>query len=327
MALFRRGKKKQGAEGSTSSAGSEAGGPAGTKGAEGRTSTADGPRVGIVAGVLSSPEGGRAEGESPFADVVTRRFGPRPDADPSVGPASASDATTRAAESSEPGPGAGADTPSESGASVSPVSPVSPVSSVSPGSADAHASRAQISDATGRDHLRPVAPLFQDQPATPALEVDPMAQIGRATTITGNIVAEEDLEIHGTVEGSVRLADHTVTVGEEGHVKASLDARTVLVQGRVTGDVVASDLVELRAGGVIGGDVKAPRVIMHDGAILVGALDMSASLPRSAETADRTPERSSAPETAAAPSTERPHLKTVERLEQPGATRADGDGA
>lgn len=131
--------------------------------------------------------------------------------------------------------------------------------------------------------LRAVEPLFPEDPATPDLEVDPMAHIGNSTTITGNIAAEEDLEIQGTVEGTVRLIDHQLTVGTEGIVKADVEANTILVQGRVNGDVNASDLVEVKAGGIIGGDVRAPRVIMHDGAIVIGSLDMSAALPSSAE--------------------------------------------
>jgi cytoskeletal protein CcmA (bactofilin family) len=50
------------------------------------------------------------------------------------------------------------------------------------------------------------------------------------------------------------------------------------VIGKITGNVVATELVEVNAGGVIEGDVKAPRVIMNDGAIVIGALDMSAGL-------------------------------------------------
>jgi len=113
---------------------------------------------------------------------------------------------------------------------------------------------------------------------SPKLEVDPMAHIGHATTITGDVVAEEDLEIDGTIEGSVRLPNHRVTIGSDGIVKASVEAHTVLVIGKITGDVTATELVEIKAGGVIGGDVKAPRVIMNDGAIVVGGLDMSAAL-------------------------------------------------
>jgi cytoskeletal protein CcmA (bactofilin family) len=106
-----------------------------------------------------------------------------------------------------------------------------------------------------------------------------MTLIGHATTITGNIVAEEDLEIQGTIEGSVRLAKHRVVVGSDGIVKATVEADSVLVIGKITGNVVATELVEVNAGGVIEGDVKAPRVIMKDGAIVIGALDMSAGSP------------------------------------------------
>ena len=93
------------------------------------------------------------------------------------------------------------------------------------------------------DHLRAVEPLFLDHPATPELDVDPMAHLGRATTIAGEIVAEEDLEIQGTIEGSVRLTNHQVTAGNEGHVKASVAANTVIVCGKITGNVVSSDLL------------------------------------------------------------------------------------
>lgn len=116
---------------------------------------------------------------------------------------------------------------------------------------------------------------------SPDLEVDPMGHIGSSTTITGNIVAEEDLEIQGTIEGMVKLAENRATIGEEGVVKGQVSARSVLVIGRVQGDVHATDVVEIKSGGQIGGDVKAPRVIMQDGAIVIGSLDMSAALPKS----------------------------------------------
>ena len=121
-----------------------------------------------------------------------------------------------------------------------------------------------------------------------------MARVGHATTVTGRIVAEEDLEIQGTVEGSIRLASHRLTVGSDGSVKANVEAQTVLVRGRISGDVVASEWVEIMAGGLIGGDVKSPRVILHDGGVVVGALDMSASLSsrgRPAKIEDATPGR------------------------------------
>ena len=121
-----------------------------------------------------------------------------------------------------------------------------------------------------------------------------MAHIGTATTIVGNIVAEEDLEIQGTIDGSVRLVGHRLVVGSEGIVNATVEARTIQVIGKIMGNVIATESVEIKAGGVIGGDVKSPRIIMADGAIVVGALDMSAALPSSFGSTDPgplTPER------------------------------------
>jgi len=110
------------------------------------------------------------------------------------------------------------------------------------------------------------------------LEIDAVALIGNGTTITGKIVSEEDLEIQGTVEGSIHLENHRVTVGTDGIVNATVEAMSVEVVGKITGDVIATELVEIHPGGVITGDVKAPRVIMNDGGIVIGGLDMSSGL-------------------------------------------------
>ena len=184
---------------------------------------------------------------------------------------------------------------------------------------DAEAPEATSASTAGRDEpSRALAAHGPDQPARPELEVEPMAHVGRATTITGTIVSEEDLEIFGTVEGSVRLVEHEVRVGAEGHVKATIEARVVHIVGRVTGDVMASELVEIESGGVVGGDVRSPRMIMHDGAVVVGALDMSASLPRQEESVTEESEASGPEEPA------RPELKKVER---PDRSEAEESGA
>ena len=233
--------------------------------------------VGVVSGVLSTGSESGEDG-SLFGDIVERRFGQH-----------------------------GSDTPS-----LPPQRGRDPLSKDSSDDSE-NESVAGESDHPTRDHLRAVEPLFPDDPATPDLEVDLMAHIGRATTITGNIVAEEDLEIQGTVEGSVRLANHQVTIGAEGHVKASVDAENVMVYGKITGDVVASDLVEVEKGGIVGGDIKAPRIIMHDGAIVVGGLDMSASLPNGGGAYE-----------PPAPEPARPHLMPVTNEENAAEESTDG---
>lgn len=119
--------------------------------------------------------------------------------------------------------------------------------------------------------------------------------VGKATTFTGKIVADEDLEVLGTVEGSIQLDQHHLTVGISGVVKADVEANSVLVIGRVTGNVSATDVVEIRGGGYIGGDVTGPRIIMEDGAIVIGALDMKAALPK--DLVDPEPSNAEAPKT------------------------------
>ena len=275
MALWKRSKKDEkradGASPSGAVADSQTGAASGVSGSS----------AGIVSSVLSGPTD--VSEQTPFGDIVARRFGPGK-SQQDTGSRLPPQHPTAAIDSGEPA-AAGADDSSKQ-ASTPGTASGNTLPGRMPGRASGGQGDARDSQQTGpeaRDRLRAVAPLFSDQPATPELEVDLMAHIGRETTITGDIVAEEDLEIQGTIEGSVRLSNHQVTVGNEGHVKASVDAHTVIVFGKITGDVVASELVEVEKGGIVGGDIKSPRVIMHDGAIVVGGLDMSASLPNPAE--------------------------------------------
>lgn len=272
MGLFKRGKKGKGKSGGDSTDSTDA--PP-NEAADAPTIESSPQRVGVVSGVLSTSAETGESGSSLFGDVVSRRFGPNQD-----------DGDARTLPPRYEAEPMNDETPTEASPSDEPDEP------------------------TNREHLRAVAPLFPDHPATPDLEVDPMAHIGRATTITGNIVADEDLEIQGVVEGSVRLANHQVTIGAEGHVKASVDAEIVMVYGRITGDVIASDLVEIEKGGIVGGDIRAPRIVMHDGAIVVGSLDMSAALPNGGANFE-------APEATEALEGPRPHLASVTPVDAP----------
>ena len=149
-----------------------------------------------------------------------------------------------------------------------------------------------------------------------------MGLIGRSTRITGQIEADEDLEIQGRVEGRIHLATHQVTVGRDGVVQADVEAHTVIVIGRVTGNVLAEEVVEVKSGGFIGGDVKAPRVIMADGAIVVGGLDMSAAISDTDTDTDTGAKTDSLPDARVAgpaKQPERPTLKSVEGREAESA--------
>ncbi|HEY0284756.1 MAG TPA: polymer-forming cytoskeletal protein [Vicinamibacterales bacterium] len=97
-----------------------------------------------------------------------------------------------------------------------------------------------------------------------------IAWIGKAVRIEGKVISAEDLTIDGTVEGSIELGGHSLTIGEEARIKADLLAKTVTISGKVTGNVKGVEKVELRTTGSVEGDITAPRLVMADGATVIG---------------------------------------------------------
>lgn len=100
------------------------------------------------------------------------------------------------------------------------------------------------------------------------------ALIGPSIRIKGDLAGSEDLLIEGEVEGSIKLADHTVTVGPSGKVKASIYAGVIIIEGKVQGDLHGTDQVEIRQSGNVLGNIVAPRVGLEDGAQFKGNIDM-----------------------------------------------------
>jgi cytoskeletal protein CcmA (bactofilin family) len=102
-----------------------------------------------------------------------------------------------------------------------------------------------------------------------------MANIGKSITIKGDLSGNEDLQIDGTVEGRIDLPNNQLTIGAEGRVKAEVHAKAVIVIGHVTGNLSAADRIQVEATGVVDGDVKAPRLVIQEGAMLNGGVEMS----------------------------------------------------
>ena len=107
-----------------------------------------------------------------------------------------------------------------------------------------------------------------------------MANIGKSIIFKGDLSGDEDLQIDGQVEGGVQLANHQLTISETGRVQAQLYAKDVIVIGHVTGNITATELVEIQVNGVVEGDIHAPRLIVADGAVLNGAVEMSKGQPK-----------------------------------------------
>ena len=106
-----------------------------------------------------------------------------------------------------------------------------------------------------------------------------MANIGKSIQIKGDLTGNEDLVIEGKVEGRIDLPNNQLTIGGEGEVKADLQAKSVVVVGHVTGNVQATERIEVQATGIVDGDVKAPRLIVQEGAVLNGSVEMGGAKP------------------------------------------------
>src|SRR5262249_46616128 len=98
--------------------------------------------------------------------------------------------------------------------------------------------------------------------------------LGKSVVIKGELSASEDLTLDGQMEGSVTVPDHTVTIGPAANIKASISAKAVVIMGAVTGNVTASEKVEIRATGSVTGDITSPRLVVAEGGHLRGAVEV-----------------------------------------------------
>src|ERR1700758_3297821 len=115
----------------------------------------------------------------------------------------------------------------------------------------------------------PIAP----RPATTTTTAD-QATIGKSLVIKGEVTGSESLYIDGRVEGSINLSGNRVTVGRNGVVSANINAREIVVLGKVRGNLTASDRVDIRSDGSLTGDVVAARISIEDGAFFKGGIDI-----------------------------------------------------
>ncbi len=109
-----------------------------------------------------------------------------------------------------------------------------------------------------------------------------LAQIGKSVVIKGELSGSEDLYVDGQVEGSISLKNNSLTVGPHGQVKASVEAKGIVVQGKLEGNVTASDRVELRKSAIVSGDITTQRISIEEGAYLKGKVDIQGKADKAA---------------------------------------------
>ena len=102
--------------------------------------------------------------------------------------------------------------------------------------------------------------------------------IGRGTVVRGNVSGSGDVVVEGQVEGTVSLED-MLTVEREGRVRADVELRNLTVHGEMSGDIQAADRVVISSTAKVVGDIKAPRVVIEDGARFNGSIEMNVKLP------------------------------------------------
>jgi cytoskeletal protein CcmA (bactofilin family) len=123
------------------------------------------------------------------------------------------------------------------------------------------------------------------RPAEPArsesLRSNEVATIGKSVVVKGELSGSEDLVVDGEVEGSISLRGQSLTVGPNGRVRANIEARNVILHGRVDGDVHATERVELRKTASLSGDIATARISIEDGAFFKGTIDIQKAEPAS----------------------------------------------
>jgi cytoskeletal protein CcmA (bactofilin family) len=106
-----------------------------------------------------------------------------------------------------------------------------------------------------------------------------IATIGKSVVVKGELSGSEDLVVDGEVEGSIALRGQSLTIGPNGRVRANVEARNVILHGRVDGDIHASERVELRKSASLSGDITTARISIEDGAFFKGTIDIQKPEP------------------------------------------------
>jgi cytoskeletal protein CcmA (bactofilin family) len=113
-----------------------------------------------------------------------------------------------------------------------------------------------------------------------APQTSDFAHIGKSVIIKGELSGSEDLYVDGVVEGTIELQGNNLVIGPNGKVRASVNAKGVVVQGKLEGDIRASERAELRKTAVVVGDVFTQRIAIEDGAFFKGKVDIQRETPK-----------------------------------------------
>jgi len=129
-----------------------------------------------------------------------------------------------------------------------------------------------------KDQVPARPPARNESPSLPSVTF-----FGPNVVFEGKISGSEPVAIEGTVRGSINLTGDLV-VGPRARVEAEVHAKNVVVEGKLTGNISADDRVELVASANVDGNIKAPKIVVAEGAKFRGSVDMGSARPKEAET-------------------------------------------
>ena len=130
---------------------------------------------------------------------------------------------------------------------------------------------------------RPAArtPTAAPASSTPASGGRNQAMIGKSLKIRGSITGTQDLYVDGEVEGTIQLDQNSLTIGPNGNVDAEITAKDIIIEGKVTGNVKAGNRIDIRKTGSLQGDLSTARIVIEDGAVFRGSIDIVKPEPAS----------------------------------------------
>jgi len=101
-----------------------------------------------------------------------------------------------------------------------------------------------------------------------------MTTIGASLVITGEVTSREDIAIHGRIKGQISMEDGGLLVGPSASVEADVHGARVTIHGTFSGDIAAAERVELTPTAIVKGTLISPVVLLQDGALFNGAIEV-----------------------------------------------------
>jgi cytoskeletal protein CcmA (bactofilin family) len=104
-----------------------------------------------------------------------------------------------------------------------------------------------------------------------------MTTIGPSLLITGDITSQEDVTIHGRVNGHIRMREASLVVAPKAHVEGDVHGVRITIHGALVGNVTSTSRIELTPTADVRGTLSGPSIVVQEGALFNGRIEMNAA--------------------------------------------------